>query len=343
MKPVVKLNYVNFYPGFDESQCRNNVLMDLCSEYQFEFTNEPDILLIGCYGCERFDAQRAIKIGYYTENLPPDLDNFDYFFGWEFSETVSDPRYCKGVFGPLQSHLFRGCADPRGALQGKTRFCNFIYTTKIPFRERFYSELSHYKEVSAPGKSMNNCNDLASRYSADWQSAKLRYLGQFKFTIAFENSRREGYVTEKLFDALTANTIPIYWGDPKVKKIVNADAIIEVGTGWDNEFLEWLVFPERRIAYRPLSREPDLFNRLFGRLNDSIKLRRATANFPKAFKSAVETVVELDQSDEAFCSKLAAPRLLPEVIKLRWEYFHFWHQILSKITRGLRRECVGGR
>ena len=101
--------------------------------------------------------------------VPP--ESFEEILAWlNPDREVAATMYVQLRHDLAKIFTFRGCADPRGALQGKTRFCNFIYTTKIPFRERFYSELSHYKEVSAPGKSMNNCNDLASRYSADWQS-----------------------------------------------------------------------------------------------------------------------------------------------------------------------------
>ncbi|WP_116124943.1 glycosyltransferase family 10 domain-containing protein [Lewinella sp. IMCC34183] len=46
---------------------------------------------------------------------------------------------------------------------------------------------------------------------AQW-SDKLDFLRQYPFTICPENSDRAGYVTEKLFHAVAAGCVPIYWG-----------------------------------------------------------------------------------------------------------------------------------
>ena len=53
-------------------------------------------------------------------------------------------------------------------------------------------------------------------------------MNNFKFTIAFENSSNEGYVTEKISDAFCAGTIPIYWGDPLAVEEFNPEAFIFV-------------------------------------------------------------------------------------------------------------------
>ncbi len=43
-------------------------------------------------------------------------------------------------------------------------------------------------------------------------SDKLATLGRYRFALAFENARFDGYVSEKLFDCLYAGTIPVYLG-----------------------------------------------------------------------------------------------------------------------------------
>ncbi len=58
--------------------------------------------------------------------------------------------------------------------------------------------------------------------------AKLAFLRQFRFNICPENSDRSGYVTEKLFHAIEAGCIPIYWGSQNQPEpeIVNREAIL---------------------------------------------------------------------------------------------------------------------
>lgn len=330
MKPVVRIRYTHFFDGFDEDRCRSHVLMDLCDEFDFVFCDDPDILLVGCYDSpEGLPSTKAVKIGYYTENLPPDLVNFDYFFGCEYSDVIGSPRYCKRIFGPLQSELLAGCTDPADALARKTRFCNFIYSARVPFRERFFRELTRYRTIAAPGGAMRNCTDLSARSSDNWQKDKLSYLGDFKFTIAFENSRRIGYATEKLWDALSADTVPIYWGDPNIHVVLNREAAIFVEGDWEKDVLPFLRLPERRMPYRPYNREPTLGNKLAGRCNDLTSWLRARVPYKKGFASAIEEIIALDRDDDAYMSKLSQPRLSRRILRMREEYFEFWRRIIA--------------
>jgi hypothetical protein len=329
MKPVVRLHHVNFFAGFDDARCLSHVLMDLADEFEFIFDDEPDILLIGCYSQAPIGESSALKVGYYTENMAPDLANCDYFFGCEYTQLIGHPRYCKRVFGPATIYAFDGCADPKAVLAQKTEFCNFIYSSSIGHRERFFRALSRYKAIRAPGRSMNNCADLVDRYDENWHTAKLAYLRKFKFTIAFENSRRAGYATEMLFDALTSVTVPIYWGDAELDTIVNTEAVIFVNSDWEHDVLPRLSLPERREPFRPLVRTPTLTNKIAGRVNDFARKLRDRWPYTKGFTEAIEEVCDLDNDDDAYCRKLAQPRVNRDAItNLREEYFAFWRKII---------------
>lgn len=50
---------------------------------------------------------------------------------------------------------------------------------------------------------------------------------EFKFAVVFENTKKKGYITEKLLQAFIANTIPIYYGDHELaKQLFNPKAMI---------------------------------------------------------------------------------------------------------------------
>lgn len=334
MKPVVRIRFCNFFSGFNEALCRSHVLMELADDFEFVFEGEPDVLIVNCYGQTRIGETKAIKVGYYTENMAPDLVNFDYFFGCEYSPLIGHPRYCKRVYGPLGVYTFDGSPDPEAVLAEKTQFCNFIYSHRVRHRERFFRALSAYRPVRAPGQSMNNCSDLAARSALDWHAAKRAYLKQFKFTVAFENSRRAGYATEKLFDALAADTVPIYWGDPAVETIVNKDAVVSVEGDWEREVLPWLHLPETREPFLPLTRTPKLTNKLAGRVNDLAAWLRTRLPYTKGFAAAIDEIRHLDNDDEAYCRKLAQPRVKrDEIIRIRNEYLAFWRKIIGHALR----------
>lgn len=62
--------------------------------------------------------------------------------------------------------------------------------------------------------------------------SKYTFLKQSKFNICPENSVGNGYTTEKLFDALLAGTVPVYWPTRSM-----------------NPPEEWLINPERILFY----------------------------------------------------------------------------------------------
>jgi hypothetical protein len=57
---------------------------------------------------------------------------------------------------------------------------------------------------------------------------KLEILSRYRFSLCFENSRFEGYVSEKLFDCFFSGTIPIYLGAPDVERYVPAETFIDM-------------------------------------------------------------------------------------------------------------------
>ena len=48
--------------------------------------------------------------------------------------------------------------------------------------------------------------------AAENLKSKQQAISKYLFYLAFENSVEPGYVTEKVFDALKAGTVPIYLG-----------------------------------------------------------------------------------------------------------------------------------
>ena len=57
--------------------------------------------------------------------------------------------------------------------------------------------------------------------------AKLPVLQQYKFSICFENSIFDGYVTEKIIDSLFAGCVPVYWGAPDVTDYIPKSCFID--------------------------------------------------------------------------------------------------------------------
>ncbi len=56
---------------------------------------------------------------------------------------------------------------------------------------------------------------------------KIELLSQFKFSICFENTSANGYITEKIFDCFKARCVPIYWGAPNITTYINKNCFID--------------------------------------------------------------------------------------------------------------------
>ena len=109
----------------------------------------------------------------------------------------------------------------------KAYFCNFIFSNNIYTRNRFCKLLSRYKPIMCPGRQRNNMPQLP-RYSGPGGGilAKLDFLAQCRFTIAFESTLQDYYLSEKIYHAFCTGSIPIYFGCPQVAKCYNTEAFV---------------------------------------------------------------------------------------------------------------------
>lgn len=51
-------------------------------------------------------------------------------------------------------------------------------------------------------------------------------LAPYRYSVVIENSREDGYFTEKLIDCLLCGTLPIYWGAPDIERFFDPDGLI---------------------------------------------------------------------------------------------------------------------
>jgi hypothetical protein len=52
-------------------------------------------------------------------------------------------------------------------------------------------------------------------------------LVPYRYSVVIENSREEGYFTEKLVDCLLCGALPIYWGAPDIARYFDPNGLIE--------------------------------------------------------------------------------------------------------------------
>lgn len=111
-------------------------------------------------------------------------------------------------------------------------FCAYVCSHDDLNRKRIHEEFSTIAQLSCPGRLFHNDDRLKTLFGDN----KVAYLRQFKFNLTPENTNYKGYVTEKLFEAISACTVPIYNGSDNNPEpgLVNKDAIIFIELGKDN-------------------------------------------------------------------------------------------------------------
>lgn len=116
----------------------------------------------------------------------------------------------------------------------RPHFCNFIVTNGgCRTRNAMFLELDRRRPVHSLGNFLPNHHDdrLSGRWTDDWHRSKLDVMGEYRFTLAFENSSRPGYTSEKLIDAWLAGSVPVYWGDPEVTRDFPTDGMLVLSPG----------------------------------------------------------------------------------------------------------------
>lgn len=100
-----------------------------------------------------------------------------------------------------------------------------------PVRKKLVDDLARQRVIDLYGKGWDADPETATREAHLGlvpAGGKLDTLSRYKFTLCFENAIFPGYLTEKIFDALLAGSVPVYLGDPEISKSVPDTAFIDV-------------------------------------------------------------------------------------------------------------------
>jgi glycosyl transferase family 25 len=109
------------------------------------------------------------------------------------------------------------------------KFCIFMYSNcdenfeGVKYRNEFFDILDKYRNVDSLGKCKNN----KINEKGGWVESVDTYK-DYKFVISFENSIKDGYITEKIITPFLSGSIPIYLGCPKVVNHFNPERFINV-------------------------------------------------------------------------------------------------------------------
>lgn len=215
-KTELRINFSGFWQGFNKT---NNFFYHLLSKkYELLISDEPELLFFSESSTDHIKYS-CTKVFYTGENIRPDFMLCDFAFSFDYPLTKRNYRLPLYALYDDVKKLVNRHVDANIVLAGKKKFCCFIVSNdKCKIRNDFFFKLSEYKQVDAAGKLFNNIGGPIEN--------KLEFIKDYKFVIAFENDSYPGYTTEKIFEPLQQNCIPIYWGDPLVSNDFNTRSFI---------------------------------------------------------------------------------------------------------------------
>ena len=218
MKKKIKIDFSDFWGGFNKTD--NYFYNLLIEEFEVEISNNPDYLFFSVFG-NNHQNYKCTKIFYTGENVAPPLGYCQWSFSFDYlndSRNYRLPHYLlyDGYYELLRPKIIDESMANR-------KFCNFVASNgNCKERNDFVQQLSKYKKVDCGGRWMNNIGYTVTD--------KRKFQSEYKFSIAFENDAyRPGYswyITEKIMEPMTVNSIPIYYGADKVSEDFNTNSFI---------------------------------------------------------------------------------------------------------------------
>lgn len=226
---TVKIKFVGFWNGFNPKS--HFIYQILIKHYNVEITEQPDYVICSMFGKPyEYCNYPQVRIMYSGENYIPDFNLIDYaispypinFFDRSFHKPA-----CVDVFGRCLALETKNRNYSFDILNKKESFANFIASHESEFgiRGNFFKQLSKYKRVDSPGTYLNN---MPSGETVSFTNdTKSEFQRNSKFTLCFESTKHQGFITEKITDAFYADTIPVYYGSDDISDIFNPKAFID--------------------------------------------------------------------------------------------------------------------
>ena len=161
------------------------------------------------------------------------LDYVDFAMGYDF---IDDPKYLRFPYW-IYKHISPESTEED--IEKKMEYWNSISFEKLKdvavvtshdiykTRSLIANDINRFVDIQYASTWRKNTSEMYTKFNND----KFAFLRQFKFYLCAENMLVDGYVTEKIFDAIHCDCIPLYAGGGNYlePKLINQKAIIK----WD--------------------------------------------------------------------------------------------------------------
>jgi hypothetical protein len=188
-------------------------LKKISSKYRYSF------LFKGC--ASKVSEKTIFSTTYFPQ---PDVSGFTrYNVSWENKSflTLLNSNQIRRIIRP--EHIFAALFDK--SLRHE------LYSLRLSAIEYFHNKVEFHLygrnwDKKLFGIPKRQFKAALSCYKGSVDN-KVRTLSNYKFTICFENTVYEGYITEKIFDCFYAGSVPIYFGAPDILDHIPKNCFID--------------------------------------------------------------------------------------------------------------------
>lgn len=334
---VIKVKVQN---GLSYQNLIEQIILEMPSDFILEESNDnPELIIFGPYGIDIPKKGNYLRVGYFCENITPDLSCCEWAFGIPREEEINHPNYKRIQWHGLNPEVLIKNIDDNEIdriFETKTKFCNFLYSHKVPYREEFFKQLSKYKKIDAPGKSMNNMPSIDQICKGNIWERKRQFLKNYKFTIAFENYVYPGYQTEKLYDAMQCNSIPIYCGDPYIHEVFNTKSFINAGDFLIENKNIAVPFLEKYAQLKFIDILPQYYknpkNRIQRKLKDWGRKLKMRLQYQKLdFSPVIDEIIKVDRNPQFYKDMLKKSWFVNNQVPERLSTYKQWEKIFNSL------------
>ena len=218
----LRLGFADTFDG-----CKEYFTHHLSKRYEIiRDDSRPDYLIFGDrnFGESNLRYENCVRIFYTGENQRPSDYRCDFAISFDHPTTNRMFRLPLYLIYEYDHHILKNREARNEDDFNTKKFCSFVVKNPgCKYRNDYFNILSNVDQVDSAGPLFNN---MYEGWRPESVVEKVKFMSKYRFNLCFENSSYPGYCTEKLFEALCAKTVPIYWGSPTAALDFNPKAFL---------------------------------------------------------------------------------------------------------------------
>lgn len=248
----LKVSFSDFWGGYDPNDNFWTLMFKRLNIPYEVVDNNSDLLISSCFGGNWLNKKSRKKLYWTGENWfrmntriqqlggNSILDFFDMVYSFDYNDYKNHYRLPLYLIDCIESNL----TDFNQTLRNKSKeelysefkdrkFCTFVQGNgNCQFRNDYFFNLNEIEKVDSFGPLFNNTSQTLNR------EGKIETTKSYKFSLAFENSEYDGYISEKIIDAFKSDVIPLYWGGSKSSFEFNGKSFVDVNVLGQKDSIE---------------------------------------------------------------------------------------------------------